>query len=249
MGLFSRASDVLGSKAAAILESQEDPAEAIDLAREQLRDELSTVEDRLTDFVTQKKRLEATREELEDEISSYNTRAREAVADGREDDARSILKEKHRRINRLNELTDRIAELEDTQAELIEKRNELQAQIDAFESEAEVLKAQLAAQTAQETIDRTGAKTEISAALDRVDEQTEEATARAQAMEELRAAGVFDDSDSIADELASSRDENVINDELDAIKRGDSDDLEANGAPGDSDDSDRSDGEQTDADR
>lgn len=249
MGLFSRASDVLGSKAAAILESQEDPAEAIDLAREQLRDELSTVEDRLTDFVTQKKRLEATREELEDEISSYNTRAREAVADGREDDARSILKEKHRRINRLNGLTDRIAELEDTQAELIEKRNELRARIDAFENEAEVLKAQLAAQTAQETIDRAGAKTEISAAIDRVDEQTEEATARAQAMEELRAAGVFDDSDSTADELASSRDENVIDDELDAIKHGDSDDPEEDGAPGDSDNSDRSDGEQTDADR
>lgn len=220
MGLFSRASDVLGSKAAAILESQEDPAEAIDLVREQLRDERSTVEDRLTDFVTQKKRLEATREELEDEISTYNTRAREAVADGREDDARSILEAKHRRLARLDELTDRIAELEDTQAELIEKRNELRSRIDAFESEAEVLKARLAAQKAQETIDHAGTTSEIASALDRVDEQTEEATARARAMEELRSEGVFDESDPIADELEATRDAEEIDDELDAIRRG-----------------------------
>ncbi|WP_138005299.1 PspA/IM30 family protein [Halalkalirubrum salinum] len=221
MGLFSRASDVLGSKAAAILESQEDPAEAIDLVREQLRDERSTVENRLTDFVTQKKRLEATREEVEDEISTYNSRAREAVVDGREDDARSILEAKHRRVARLDELTDRIAEFEDIQAELIEKRNELRSRIDAFESEAEVLKARLTAQTAQETIDRTGFTNEITTVLDRVAEQTEEETARARAMEELRSAGVFDESDSIDDELESTREADAIDDELDAIKRGD----------------------------
>jgi len=229
MGLFSRISNLLGSKTAALLDEYEDPGEALDFAHEQMRDELSRVDERLTTFVTQKKRLERKRSDLETDIQKYNEDARAAVANDDEETARTLLKRKKAITEEVNTLSDQIIELESVQEELVGKRTALKNRIQTFESEKEILKAQLTAEQSVQTVDQLTTDTQghkITDALNRVEDATETAIAREEAIEELTESGAFDDKNTLDEQIDALSTDAEIDDEIDALRseqRSDSD--------------------------
>ena len=98
----------------------------------------------------------------------------------------------------LQSLDQQVAELEQQQAGLIEKERVMRSKIEQFRTKKEVIKAQYSAAEAQVRIGEaaTGVGEEmadVGLAMQRAQDKTENMRARAGAMEELEAAGAFDD--------------------------------------------------------
>src|SRR5918994_2346043 len=98
----------------------------------------------------------------------------------------------------LQSLDQQVAELESQQAQLIDKEQKLRSKLEQFRTKKEVIKAQYSAAEAQVKISEaaTGVGEEmadVGMAMQRAMDKTEGMRARASAMEELEAAGAFDD--------------------------------------------------------
>lgn len=217
MGLTDRTTDLLNTRVNALLDRLEDENESADYAVEQLRDELTRVKEAILDLVTEKKRLEKRRESLQEKIEERNEQAREAVAAGREDLAREVLRKKQRELNDLEDLDEQISDLSDAQEDLIERSEELERRVDHY-------RAKRARAAARETAARADLATKggvgsadryAEAAADDIDERE----ARAAALEELEARGVFDDDEDLDAELARLRTDDEIEDELSTIRK------------------------------
>ncbi|SDN01080.1 phage shock protein A (PspA) family protein [Halogranum gelatinilyticum] len=219
MGLTDRTSDLLNTRVNALLDRLEDENESADYAVEQLRDELKRVKEAILDLVTEKKRLEKRRDSLQEKIEERNEQAREAVAAGREDLAREVLRKKQRELNDLESLDEQVSELADAQEELIERSEELERRVDHYRAK----RAQAAAreQAARADLATKGgvasgeAGRYAEAAADDIDERE----ARAAALEELEERGVFDDDEDLDAEIDQLRTDDEIEDELSTIRK------------------------------
>lgn len=218
MGLTDRTTDLLNTRVNALLDRLEDDGESADYAVERLHDELKRVKEAILDLVTEKKRLEQRRDRLQERVEERNEQAREAVAAGREDLAREVLRKKQRELNDLEDLDEQISELADAQEELIERSDELERRVDHY-------RAERARTSARETAARADLATKggvggdagryAESAADEIDERE----ARAAALEELEERGVFDDEEDLEAELAQLRTDDEIEDELSTIRK------------------------------
>jgi phage shock protein A len=231
MGILDRTSDLFGAKMNSLLDRLEDPDEQLDYTYERLRDELGKVESALTDLVTEKKRLEARRNDVEARVAERNDQAREAVAAGRDDLARTALRRKRAEMEELDDLEADIDELESAQRTLLERRDDLERRIERFRTEREQLKARRTAAEADLTVSEAMADagevdggSETDAAIDSAADRTEELEARTAALDELEGQNAlsgtrtFGDEDDIEAELDRIRTDDEIESELDLLR-------------------------------
>jgi phage shock protein A len=127
-----------------------------------------------------------------------DTQARQALSQGREDLARTALERKTAVQTELQSLDTQVAELERQQEQLTENEQKLRQKIEAFRTKKEVIKAQYSAADAQVRISEAASgvgeqMADLGLAIQRAEEKTESMRARASAVEELEAAGTFDD--------------------------------------------------------
>src|SRR4026209_1043365 len=94
-GLMSRASLVVKSKFSKLLDRAEDPAETLDYSYQKQLESLQNVKKGIADVVTAKKRLQMQSEKLEQSVVKLDTQARQALAAGQEDLARTALERKN----------------------------------------------------------------------------------------------------------------------------------------------------------
>ena len=125
---------------------------------------------------------------------------------------------------------DAVAELEEQQTKLTESEQRLRTKVEAFRTKKEVIKAQYSAAEAQVRISEaaTGVGEEmadVGLAMQRAVDKTENMRARADAVEELEAAGTFEDltqlgpgQDDIDRELAALGAGGMVDDELTKMK-------------------------------
>ena len=159
-----------------------------------------------------------------------DTQARQALAAGREDLARTALERKQFAQNELQTLDQQVAELEQQQQGLIDKEQKLRSKLEQFRTKKEVIKAQYSAAEAQVKISEaaTGVGEEmadVGLAMQRAVDKTENMRARASAMDELEAAGAFDDNlsltagqDDIDRQLAELTSGSQVEDDLAKMK-------------------------------
>ena len=152
----------------------------------------------IADVVTSKKRIQMQSQKLEQSIVKLDTQARQALGQGREDLARTALERKTLAQTELQSLDQQVAELEAQQEQLVTNEQRLRQKIEAFRTKKEVIKAQYSAAEAQVRISEaaTGVgeqMADVGLAIQRAEEKTENMRARASAVEELEAAGTFDD--------------------------------------------------------
>ena len=197
-GLSGRMSTVVKAKISKLLDRAEDPAETLEYSYQKQMELLQNVKKGIADVVTSKKRLQLQSQKLEQQVVKLDTQARQALAAGNEDLARTALERKQLAQTELQSLDPQIAELEKQQESLIENEKKLRAKIEAFRTKKEVIKAQYSAAEAQVRISEaaTGVgeqMADVGLAMQRAVDKTENMRARASAVEELEKAGAFED--------------------------------------------------------
>jgi phage shock protein A len=197
-GLSGRMSTVVKAKISKLLDRAEDPAETLEYSYQKQIELLQNVKKGIADVVTSKKRLQLQEEKLQQQVVKLDTQARQALAAGNEDLARMALERKNAVQTELQGLDTQIAQLEDQQQKLTENEQRLRTKIEQFRSKKEIIKAQYSAAEAQVRISEaaTGVGEEmadIGLAMQRATDKVEQMRARADAVQELEAAGTFED--------------------------------------------------------
>jgi phage shock protein A len=225
-GLGGRMSVVIKSKISKMLDRAEDPAETLDYGYQKQVELLQNVKKGIADVVTSKKRLQMQTQKLEQQVVKLDTQARQALSQGKEDLARMALERKQVAQTELQTLDQQISELENQQEQLIANEQKLRAKVEAFRSKKEVIKAQYSAAEAQVRISEAASgvgeqMADVGLAMQRALEKTEDMKARGQAVEELEAAGAFEDitalgegSDDIDRQLKQLTTAGAVDDEL-----------------------------------
>ena len=183
-GLGGRFSTVVKSKISRMLDKSEDPGETLDYGYQKQVELLQDVKKGVADVVTSKKRLQMQSQKLEQSIVKLDTQARQALAQGREDLARTALERKTLAQTELQSLDAQVKELEGQQEKLIENERKLRQKIEAFRTKKEVIKAQYSASEAQvrigEAANGVGEQmADLGLAMQRAEEKTENMRARA----------------------------------------------------------------------
>jgi phage shock protein A len=228
-GLSGRFSTMIKAKVSRLLDRAEDPSETLDYSYEKQLELLQNVKKGIAD-VTAKKRLQLQSQKHEQSLVKLDTQARQALAAGNEDLARVALERKTALQNELQGLDQQVTELEAQQQQLTDKEQQMRQRIDAFRSKKEVIKAQYSAAEAQVRISEAASgvgeeMADVGLAMQRAVDKTENMKARAGAVEELEAAGTFEDltqlgegKDDIDRQLEQLTSSSQVDDELAKMK-------------------------------
>jgi len=197
-GLSGRMSTVIKAKISKLLDRAEDPGETLEYSYQKQIELLQNVKKGIADVVTSKKRLQLQEQNLQKQVLKLDTQARQALAAGNEELARTALERKNVAQTELQSLDTQIAQLEQQQEQMTASEQKLRTKIEQFRSKKEVIKAQYSAAEAQVRISEaaTGVGEEmadVGLAMQRALDKTENMKARADAVQELEASGTFDD--------------------------------------------------------
>jgi phage shock protein A len=219
-------STIVKAKVSKLLDRAEDPGETLDYSYEKQLEALQNVKKGIADIVTSKKRLQMQEKTMQQQVVKLDTQARQALSAGQDDLAKVALERKQTIQAELQGLDTSIAELESQQEKLTASERKLRAKIEAFRTKKEVIKAQYSAAEAQVRISEaaTGVgeqMADVGLAMQRAVDKTENMRARASAVEELEAAGTFDDltalgsgKDDIDRQLEQISSSSAVDDEL-----------------------------------
>jgi phage shock protein A len=191
-------STVIKAKISRMLDRAEDPGETLDYSYQKQMEMLQQVKKGIADVVTAKKRLQLQADKIQQSLPKLDAQARTAMAQGREDLARTALERKNFAQTELQGLDTQVAELEAQQQQLIDKQQKLATKLEQFRTKKEVIKAQYSAAEAQVRISEAAngvgeEMADLGLAIQRAEDKTETMRARASAVEELEKAGTFDD--------------------------------------------------------
>jgi phage shock protein A len=229
-GTSGRFTTIIKAKISKLLDRAEDPGETLDYSYQKQLELLQNVKKGIAEVVTSKKRLQMQADKLQQSVVKLDTQARQALSAGNEDLARVALERKTLAQNELQSLDGQVQELEAEQQKLIESEQKLRTKIESFRTRKEVVKAQYSAAEARVQISEaaTGVGEEmadVGLAMQRALDKTEDMRARANAVEELEAAGTFEDltalgpgQDDIDRQLAQLTSSTQVDDELAKLK-------------------------------
>jgi phage shock protein A len=229
-GTSGRFTTIIKAKISKLLDRAEDPGETLDYSYQKQLELLQNVKKGIAEVVTSKKRLQMQADKLQQSVVKLDTQARQALSAGNEDLARVALERKTLAQNELQSLDSQVQELEAEQQKLIESEQKLRTKIESFRTKKEVVKAQYSAAEARVQISEaaTGVGEEmadVGLAMQRALDKTEDMKARANAVEELEAAGTFEDltalgsgQDDIDRQLAELTSSTQVDDELAKMK-------------------------------
>ena len=195
---MGRLSTLIKAKISKLLDRAENPGETLDYAYERQLEQIHVIRKGIVDVVAAKKRLQTHATRLEQQVQKLDIQARTAIRVGREDLARMSIERKQLIIVESGSLSQQIAELENQQQQMVASESQLRSKVEAFRSRKEVVKAQYSAAEAQVRISEAahgvgGDMADVGLAMQRAIDKTEAMRARANAVQELEAAGTFED--------------------------------------------------------
>src|ERR671935_1508982 len=195
-GLMGRASTIVKAKFSKALNRAENPAETLDYSYEEQLRQLQNVRRGIADVATAKKRLELQYTSMQQQVEKLDGQARDALKANREDLAREALTRKAAVQGQLQDIMTQGQQLEAQQQKLIEGERTLQAKVESFRTQKEVIKAQYSAAEAQVRISEAASgigndMADVGMAIERAKDKTQQMQARANAIEELTTAGAL----------------------------------------------------------
>ncbi len=229
-GTSGRFTTIIKAKISKLLDRAEDPGETLDYSYNKQLELLQNVKKGIAEVVTSKKRLQMQSDKLQQQVVKLDTQARQALSAGNEELARAALERKQLAQTELQSLDVQVQELEGEQQRLIDSEQKLRTKIESFRTKKEVVKAQYSAAEARVQISEaaTGVGEEmadVGLAMQRALDKTEDMKARANAVEELEAAGTFEDltalgpgQDDIDRQLHELTSQSQVDDELAKMK-------------------------------
>ena len=189
-----------------MLDRAENPNETLDYSYEEQLRQLQNVKRGIADVTTAKKRLELQYTGMQQQVEKLDGQARQALQAGREDLAREALTRKTAVQAQLDGIMQQGQQLEAQQQKLIEGERTLQTKVESFRTQKEVIKAQYSAAEAQVRIGEAATgigeqMADVGLAIQRAKDKTEQMQARANAIDELTAAGALEDYTSSGDDI------------------------------------------------
>src|SRR3978361_1722526 len=134
-GMAGRMSTVIKAKVSKLLDRAEDPGETLDYSYQKQLESLQNVKKGIADVVTAKKRLGMQAQKLEQSVVKLDMQARQALAAGNEDLARTALERKNVAQTELQGLDTQVTELEDQQQKLTDSEQKVRAKIEALRTQ------------------------------------------------------------------------------------------------------------------
>ncbi|MDX6477380.1 MAG: phage shock protein [Gaiellaceae bacterium] len=226
-GLMARLSLIFKAKFSKALDRAENPNETLDYSYEEQLRQLQNVKRGIADVTTAKKRLELQYTGMQQQVDKLDGQARQALAANREDLAREALTRKTAVQAQLEGIMEQGQQLEAQQQKLIQGERTLQAKVESFRTQKEVIKAQYSAAEAQVRIGEAASgigeqMADVGLAVQRAKDKTEQMQARANAIDELTASGALTDltssGDDIDRQLAEISQGGQVDDELAKMK-------------------------------
>lgn len=227
-GLLSRLTATIKAKLSRLLDMFEDPREMLDYSYKRQLELQADVKKGIANVITARKRLELQKSKLEAGIQRLNEQAREAVAAGRDDLASIALQRKMDMMAQVDSLTAQIEDLKRQEDKLTDTARKLDTKIELFRAEKETIKAQYTAAEAKVKITEatTGIGEEIadvSYAVQRARDKTEEMQARSEALDTMVEQGTIEDvlgnKDLVEKELTKIKNEAAVKRELETLKQ------------------------------
>ncbi len=227
MSVFGRMADILQAKTHKLLNHLEDPDELLDLSYEKMIAGLQETKRHLADVVAEQKSLERQIDAAQQEATRAENDARMALQAGREDLARSALSSKQGALQKVDTLKGAHANIAAQADKLIAYQKKLEARIEQFRTEKEVMKSSYAAAQAQvkvtESLTGVGKNLgNVGDAMRRAGDKVAGMQAKADALDGLMQSGVLsdplDNSTAAQKELNSLRSTQAVDAELEKLK-------------------------------
>jgi phage shock protein A len=196
MGVFRRFTSIMQAKAHRVLDHAEDPRDTLDLSYEKQLQNLQRVRRSVAEVATARKRLELQAVQLQQQAAKLQVQAKHALAGGREDLAREALARRSIMVTELTGLRAQHDQVASQEQKLVDTAQHIQAQVEAFRTRKETLKATYTAAEARTRMGEaisgiSGSITDASLALERAEDRVTDMQARAGAIDELMTSGAL----------------------------------------------------------
>ncbi len=220
MSVMKRLSGIVQAKTNKLLDKAEDPRESLDLSYQKQLESLQKVRRSVADVTTAKKRIELQATQLQQQADKLQQQAKAALGQGNEDLAREALARRAALAEQLTDLATQHQQVAVQEDKLVETAKRLQAQVDAFRTRKETMKATYTAAEAQTKIGEavSGISESMSDAgmtLQRTQDKIDGMQARAGAMDELLASGALTNLSAPVDDIQAQLDKVSATDQVD----------------------------------
>lgn len=206
MGVLQRFLNIFRAKTNKVLDRLEDPRDTLDLSYEKQLENIQKMRRSIAEVATAKKRIEIQANQLQQQATKLQEQARMALGQNREDLAREALSRRATIAAELTDLESQHTQIAAQQDKLVETSERLQAQVAAFRTRKETLKATYSAAQAQTQIGEavagiSGSMSDAGATMQRAEEKISQMQARAGAIDELLESGALTDLSSNTDDI------------------------------------------------
>jgi len=220
MSVMKRLSGIVQAKTNKLLDKAEDPRESLDLSYQKQLESLQKVRRSVADVTTAKKRIELQATQLQQQADKLQQQAKAALGQGNEDLAREALARRAALAEQLTDLQTQHQQVAAQEDKLVDTAKRLQAQVDAFRTKKETMKATYTAAEAQTKIGEavSGISESMSDAgmtLQRAQDKIDGMQSRAGAMDELLASGALTNLSAPVDDIQAQLDKVSATDQVD----------------------------------
>jgi phage shock protein A len=192
-----RLRNLIKAKLSGLLDRVEDPGATLDYGYARQMEQLTGLRNAILEVVTAKKRLERQAEQRRADLARLDAGARRALELGNEELAQRAIERKLAIAAELVALVGEVSDLEAQQAKMIASERANRGRLKRVGTQKEIVKATYSAAQAQLAAGESAAElsaqlADVGSATRRIQEQVDEISVRASALEELERAGLLD---------------------------------------------------------
>jgi phage shock protein A len=212
VSVFKRFAAIVRAKLNKLLDRAEDPRETLDFSYTQQVENLQKLRRSVAEVATARKRIEIQARQLQTQATKLQSQARAALTQKREDLAREALSRRSAIAAELTDLETQHSQVQEQEQRLIDTMRKVDAQVSAFRTRKETLKASYTAAEAQTRVGEavsgiSGSMNDAGAVMQRAQDRITEMQARAGAIDELIASGSLTDLSSGRDDIQAQLDQ------------------------------------------
>jgi phage shock protein A len=213
-------------KGNAALDAAEDPTQVMNLSYEKQLEQLQNLRRAIAQVMTEEKHIELLEQQTESQADHFTAQAQQALQIGHEDLARQALQRKEALIAQVNGYKTQMAQLQAQEAHLADVESKVEARVNAFKSQKEMLSAQYSAAQASvganEAVTGLSSETgEMNLAMQRAQDKVLHMQAHADAIDSLMASGTLNapGEDPLDTQLRQITEEQNVDAELAAMRQ------------------------------
>ncbi len=226
MSLGKRLRLIFEAKGNAVLDAAEDPTQVLNLSYEKQLEQLQNLRRAIAEVTTEEKHIELLDQQAETQFNQFTAQAQQALQLGREDLARLALQRKEALAAQVAGYKNQIEQLQAQEMHLADVQSKVEARIEAFRGQKELMSAQYSAATASVGANEavTGISSEMgemAMAMQRAQDKVLHMQAHADAIDTLMASGTLSipGEDPLNAQLQQITEQHHVDDQLAAMKQ------------------------------